>query len=95
MIHYILPLLILSAPTAMAQDACQVRGDTAEVIMLSRQTGTDVKELLKIAPDDEIRALILEAYQVPRYSTPERILREVADYREKHEVACYLTELFN
>lgn len=95
MIHYILPLLVLSMPTAMSQDACQVRGDTAEVIMMSRQLGTDVKELLDLAPNDEIRLIILEAYQVPRYATPDRIEREIADYREKHEVACYLSELMN
>jgi hypothetical protein len=55
-----------------------------------RQKGASVGNLMKIAKESELlRAIILAAYQVPRFSTEEYQQQAVADFGNEVMFVCY------
>lgn len=71
-------------------DICAAVGSLAEQIMEARQGGTPMSELMEIAGDGPaLRQLVIEAFEISRYSTPRHRERVVEDFRADAELACY------
>ena len=84
-------------PTPILADTCSELGRLAAGVMELRQDGTPVNELIELFSRPEVpresrvlmRAMILLAYDTPRFST-ERIKSEAAaDFANKFMIACY------
>ena len=92
----IITAIIITAATATAslaqdaQDRCQMVGDLAQAIMERRQEGMAMSALIAAIEGNELaRLMIIEAYRAPRMSVPENQRREVEDFRNMMEMACY------
>ena len=84
-----LALTLVATPLAAEADACSQMGTMAAKIMEVRQIGVAVSKVIEIFDDDAMTAIILAAYQVPRFSTDEYQQRAIADFRNEVEVMCY------
>ncbi len=74
-------------------------GNIAQNIMTARQNErpiSDVMQLMKHETDPTvhpvIRALILDAYRLPGYSTPENQKHSIDSFRNAAELACYTAQ---
>ena len=92
------------AETAPAEpeDFCERIGGLAEAVMSARQRGVTLSQIMtKFDPnregadspevDEIIRDMALIAYQQSQYSTPDIRNQVIADFRNEHETACYLS----
>jgi len=75
---------------------CDELGDLAVVIMKARQEGTSLSEMRNRATgfhDTEsqriVLSMVMEAYEVSRYSSDNYKLIAQQDFREKLEMSCY------
>lgn len=92
--------LALCAPAAAQQslqDRCTSFGELAAEIMRGRQTGTVMSDAMAPAQTDSAidnitRALIVQAYEAPRFQSPDNQESAVTDFRNKTELACYTAE---
>lgn len=87
----ILSLALLATPlTAETEDVCANMGDAAEAIMSLRQNGYPISDLMdKFGDSNLFRAIILSAYEKPRFSTDEYKQESVRDFRNEVETLCY------
>lgn len=85
-----LALAALTA-TAATADECRQAGDDAAAIMVARQAGTAISTLMPEmeARGDRYVAMLLMAFERPRYSSEEFQQRQVEDYRALWETGCY------
>lgn len=79
---------------AVAQDKveniCTVAADLAGVIMQNRQLGTPISKMMEVAGGDQYAiALILIAYDTPRFSTDEYQQEAVVNFSNEVGLACY------
>ena len=79
-----------------AEAFCPELGKWAEITMLTRQAGTALSEMLALLPDTGdaaadamLDAVVMGAFEVPRYSTPQNQTEAAQDYRAMIELACY------
>lgn len=85
----------LCQPAMASDDMCPLWGEAAEIVALSHQTGEPVSKHmanLDMFSDYErpiARRMFLAAYDEPRYETPEYMLRNIADFRNRVETQCY------
>lgn len=88
-------LAALIAVPAHAQDTCAAWGSLAETTMKARQDGVSLSDLMGAADraDPEIgaiiRAMVLTAFEKPRFTTPTVQQRTIADFRNDVELGCY------
>ncbi|MEM9967584.1 MAG: hypothetical protein AAF755_05730 [Pseudomonadota bacterium] len=86
----------MTAPFASAQEAgiCEQAGNIAEVIMMARQEGVPLSQVVKIAKEsfNEEKAVVdmaVLAYEQPRYSSAAVKQQTIQDFRNNVELACY------
>lgn len=94
----VVSFLCLTAGPAFAQeDFCLEMGGIARTIMDMRQTGVPIDRSIKsigaIKPPTEeigatVRAMIVDAYDEPRYSTPAMQDRAVTEFANRTTVDC-------
>ena len=85
-------ILIAIASVASANEFCESVGKFAEITMRGRQSGVPMSQVMKYATERDnemLQAMIMEAYNQPRYSSKEYQDRAVADFRNVWELACY------
>jgi hypothetical protein len=92
-----LGLSVLGPSVAVAQDICPVMGQMAENIMVLRQQDASmslVMEKLMATTTDPvaqgiIRAVIVDAYERPAFSSEEYRNNAIASFRNDVELECY------
>jgi hypothetical protein len=88
---YLILLLLAAAGSANA-DECTTFARTAELVMQSRQMGIDSVRLYDAVeatdPDGSARALILAAYNEPRFHAVDNQQYAIAEFRNKAFVYC-------
>lgn len=95
--HLPLTLLLLLPFPAAAQTTCATLGKTAETVMSARQSGMAMSAMMgyvdKTAPDEDsealMRAMIIDAYNTPRYASPINRTNAAVDFRNAVELMCY------
>jgi hypothetical protein len=86
--------IILAAAIAASPafaDTCARIGEFAESTMGARQSGAALSRVIAVTNDlpPLFRAIVLEAYEQPRYQSEMHKNREIQDFRNKWESACY------
>lgn len=80
----------VAATAATAQEACTIFGNSAELVMKARQQGVPLSKLMEISQGNSIvTGIVLEAYKISRYSSPDYQERAIKDFRNVVELACY------
>ena len=75
---------------AEEEDYCESIGELATVIMQNRQKGVDLSKMLALAKDnDGVKAIVLDAYNSPRYSTDTYKNDAISDFSNKWVLACH------
>lgn len=87
-----LALTLLAAPAlAEWRESCGQVGDLAEVVMENRQGGISMARMMRVAQGEaqEIaEAIIIDAYDYPRFSTSKVKRQTVEDFRDKWYAQC-------
>jgi hypothetical protein len=89
-----LPILALvSAPAVTQPDPtqnCPLIGEIAASTLIAYSVGVPMAEMMEIADGDKLLiAIIMDAYDEPRYSTDEVIAEATFDFRNRWEHACF------
>ena len=98
MTHFIKALIVVSAflgmtNLALAEPAkktvCEITESVATLVMEARQLGASLSEMLKATdhPDWAV-AIIIEAYEEPRWSTTKMQARAIVDFANEVMLAC-------
>lgn len=83
---------------ASQQEICRVVGDMAESVMIQRQAGAKMSDMLRIYGEDlaevpeavdHITKLTLLAFEKPLFSTDEAKNRSIIEFRNQAELGCY------
>lgn len=89
-------IIALSPAHSFAGDVCSSLGNIAESIMIKRQQGVKLSEMMKIInslpvnPITEVtRFIVIGVYKKPRYLTETFQNQAIANFRNKVELACY------
>lgn len=70
-------------------DLCKAYASLARAIMRGRQDGGPLDGAMEVAKDSpQAQTLLVAAYELPRYSTPERQQRQVEDFGNDVYLAC-------
>ena len=87
----IIAAIVAIAPlTAQAESYCAQLGQLAYNVMSHRQAGTTMSELMGMVEGDKLAiALVRDAYNEPRFSTPEFKQKSMQDFRNDVEALCY------
>ena len=97
MTHFIKALIVVSAflgmtNLALAEPAkktfCETIESTATVVMQGRQYGMKLSDVLKGVKNDLLVAIIIEAYEEPRWSTKKMQTRAIVDFANEVMLAC-------
>ena len=71
------------------QAPCELVHSLAQVTMLRRQINESLPDVLAAFPDDSAyRAMVLSAYEVPRYTTPSYRGAAMDDFANAETLAC-------
>lgn len=75
------------------QASCADISELAANIMESRQSGTAMADMMTLADgagsaSDLIEAMVVSAYEMPRFQTPTHQRRQVAEYRDAWHLRC-------
>lgn len=95
----ILALLTVPATAAIADErdeVCAKFSDDAHKIMMARQTGMSLQEVIRIVVDatpsqsskDLVRSVIINAYKSPRYLSEDLQDRAARDFADRYHVYC-------
>lgn len=74
---------------AHIQEYCKLTAEAAGYIMVARQRGKDLAEVMEAAESAEMKAFAVEAYESPRYRTPEHQKRAIEDFRNDAFLKCF------
>ena len=86
----IIMAILMALSATAAADQCKMTGDIAEMMMKARQVGVPMQEMMAVSQDNELRAaMVLDAYEVPRFTTEKFQKRQEQDFRDKWYMACY------
>lgn len=84
------------APEARAQTQeekllfCKEISELAETIMTNRQAGISMVQMIEVADGNKMAsALVVAAYEQPRYSTEAVQARTIGDFRDEAYLACF------
>ena len=87
------------ATSQETEDVCAVMGDIAQNIMTARQNERPMSDVMQVMKHDTepavhpvIRALIIDAYRQPGYSTEENQKNAIDSFRNAAELACYTAQ---
>jgi hypothetical protein len=80
---------IASAQEPTGQQLCASFGDLAETIMQNRQNGVPMSKMMDATDLELARAIILDAYKLPRFSSEDYQEKQTADFRNEVELECY------
>lgn len=71
-------------------ELCKDIGGLAKSIMQARQSGAPAHDLIEILGDDNesLRAIVIDAYSTPMFSTDEFKNREVTKFMNKWYLGC-------
>jgi poly-D-alanine transfer protein DltD len=73
-------------------EACKAIEKLAESVMSARQRGVAMSKMLEIVNDGEpnelVNAMVMDAWDKPRYSTERHQQRSISDYRDAAFGAC-------
>lgn len=69
-------------------EVCKMFSDTAGRVMIIRQEGVDMSDIYTALDGEMHKALVIEAYKVPRYSTKKSQRREVEEFKNKAFMGC-------
>jgi len=72
-------------------DDCSLYSRYAEAVMEARQNNADIADIVAAAngaPDDWQRRMITQAYDEPRFETPENRVNAVRDFKNRWYLAC-------
>lgn len=90
-------LLIIAASTSQAavdEETCLMAKQIAETTMSARQAGVDIVDMINLANKTGgklgalSKAMAIDAYNMPSYSTQEFKDREIADFGTRHYLNC-------
>jgi hypothetical protein len=91
---YVAAMMALSA-SAVASNYCESSSKVAEQIMINRQMGTALADMLRILPNDSsrdyIKTKVFEAYAVPRFNMPVQQIRIIKDFTDYALLQCLKT----
>lgn len=97
-----LNICILTSASARSQtndEVCVLMAKHAETIMRSRQSGASLTGMLEIAHNTDYpglaeigRALVISAFEVPRFNSDEVKQQQINDFRDKVHLACIKRE---
>ena len=79
----------IAASAQISASQCSNLGEIAENIMILRQNGVPISRLMSELDPEVFGALILFAYEQPRYSSPSFQSRAIEEFRNDMETACY------
>ncbi len=84
--------------TPAMREMCVGIGEFAATLMQNRQTGVPMSSIMARLPGDDpstnaVRAIVISAYEVPRWGSPEFQANAIADFRNAIELQCYLGQL--
>ena len=75
---------------AQASEICPTIGRLAESIMTARQRGVPISQAYGLANGNELAiGMIQQAWEKTRWHSDRAQLREVQDFKEQWEIACY------
>jgi len=77
------------------QHVCESMGELAYMVMELRQEGVPMSQTMQISDSELVKAIIVEAYNYPRFNTQEYKEKAAEDFRNEVEVECYKTVDFN
>lgn len=83
-----------ASQAAIDEKTCLVVKEIAEATMSARQTGVDVVDMINLANETGgklgtlSKALAIDAYKMPSYSTKEFKDREIAEFGTRHYLNC-------
>lgn len=89
---FLAAVLALSVFSVQAEEKhfCESVGELATVVMQKRQEGIDLSKMLALAKDNSgVKAIVLDAYNSPRYSTDKYIADAISDFSNKWVLACH------
>ena len=91
-----LPILaLIGAPAFAQQDStqpCPLVGEIASKTLEAYTVGVPMSDMLEIADGDELLVkIIMDAYDEPRYSTPDVVASTNFEFRNKWEYDCFQT----
>ena len=85
-------VLVLTVFSVQAEEKhfCTSIGELATVVMQKRQEGIDLSKMLALAKDnDGVKAIVLDAYNSPRYSTDTYKNDAISHFSNKRVLACH------
>lgn len=96
MLKLILAFALTATVASAQEDPCGTMGEMAEKIMAIRQMGGNMSDLigpLSAQPESAARdialAMVKDAYNQPRFDTPEFQQSIIRDFRNGVEALCY------
>ena len=79
-----------ASATAQVNEICPTIGRLAESIMTARQRGVPISQAYGLANGNELAiGMIQQAWEKTRWHSDRAQLREVQDFKEQWEIACY------
>lgn len=70
-------------------EACEKVATLAEAMMLSRQRGVPLSEVINLVGSNTLaRSMVLEAYSAPAFRTEDHQSRAIAEFKTKWQVTC-------
>ena len=88
-------ILAVATTAAQAQqttnEICTGWGELAATVMEVRQSGAPLSSVLAVFPDVKPiqYAMIMDAYDTPRYRTPRIVAEVIEDFRNDQEYQCF------
>jgi len=73
---------------ANAETNCESVAGFAETVMEARQKGVSLVKMMQATDNKLLQAIIMEAYETPRYSTEEYQARKIGEFRDSWYLAC-------
>lgn len=81
-------LLVVLATPAFGQDWCKLLANVAETIMLCRQEGVPMEQVMDATAIVAFVEVVIDAYDRPRFSTDELQRKAVSDFRDFYYLEC-------
>lgn len=86
-----LALVPITAPAQSADEVFGVFSEFGQAVMTARQNGVPLQVAMSANDTNSelLAAIILQAYEVPRYSTERVKRRAIEDFRDEVSLGCY------
>jgi hypothetical protein len=84
--------MFLATPVVSEEEGehiCETLGDVAYKVMELRQGGVPVSTVMQISDSKLVEAIVVDAYDQPRFSTDSYKRESIDNFRNDVEVQCY------